>query len=81
MNERIGFIGVGIMGKAMALNLIKKGYIVTVYNRSQKSVEELRAQGAKVAANPKELVQTRRRSRALFLRDWRKMVPSFWTPP
>jgi len=55
MNERIGFIGVGIMGKAMALNLMKKGYVVTVYNRSKKSVEELQAQGAKVAADPKEL--------------------------
>jgi 3-hydroxyisobutyrate dehydrogenase len=53
--QRIGFIGVGIMGKQMASNLMKKGYAMTVYNRSKKSVEELRSMGAKVATNPKDL--------------------------
>jgi 3-hydroxyisobutyrate dehydrogenase len=52
---RIGFIGVGIMGKAMASNLMKKGYRMTVYNRSKKSVEELRSQGAEAAGSPKEV--------------------------
>ena len=32
--ERIGFIGLGIMGKPMARNLLKAGYPLTVYNRS-----------------------------------------------
>lgn len=54
-SERIGFIGVGIMGKAMASNLMKKGYTVTVYNRSKKSVDELRTQGAESAGSPKEV--------------------------
>ena len=55
--ERIGFIGVGIMGKQMAANLMKKGYGVTVYNRSKKSVEELRSQGAVAAASPREVAE------------------------
>lgn len=54
-SERIGFIGVGIMGKQMASNLMKKGYRLTVYNRSKKSVEELRSQGADVASTPSEI--------------------------
>jgi len=43
------------MGKSMALNLMKKGYKMTVYNRSKKSVEELRSQGADAASSPKEV--------------------------
>jgi 3-hydroxyisobutyrate dehydrogenase len=43
------------MGKQMASNVMKKGYGVTVYNRSQKSVDELRTLGADVAANPREV--------------------------
>lgn len=43
------------MGKQMASNLMKKGYRLTVYNRSKKSVEELRSQGADVASTPSEI--------------------------
>ena len=53
--ERIGFIGLGIMGKQMAANLIRGGYELTVYNRSKKSVEELVALGAESASSPKEV--------------------------
>lgn len=42
----IGFIGLGIMGKPMAQNLIKAGHSLTVYNKSAASVEELAAAGA-----------------------------------
>jgi len=42
----IGFIGLGIMGKPMAKNLLKAGYSLAVYNRSRASVEELVAAGA-----------------------------------
>lgn len=46
------------MGKQMARNLMKKkGYSVTVYNRSKKSVEELRLDGAEVASSPKDLAE------------------------
>src|SRR5437879_12756316 len=47
---RVAFLGLGIMGRAMATNLVKAGNDVTVWNRSKgKSVE-----GAKFAASPKE---------------------------
>ena len=50
--ERIGFIGLGIMGKPMAHNLLKAGYSLAVYNRSDGPVEELVAAGATAAASP-----------------------------
>ena len=53
--ERKGFIGLGIMGKPMARNLMKGGYKVMVYNRSQAPVKELAAEGAVPAAGIKEL--------------------------
>jgi 2-hydroxy-3-oxopropionate reductase len=46
MAERIGFVGLGIMGKPMAKNLVKAGYDVTVYNRSSAAVDEVVAEGA-----------------------------------
>jgi 2-hydroxy-3-oxopropionate reductase len=52
---RIGFIGLGIMGKPMCRNLMKAGYNVVVYNRSQASVEELAKEGATKAASAAEL--------------------------
>lgn len=48
---KIGFIGLGIMGKPMAKNLLKAGYELVVNNRSQAAVEELRACGAAAADN------------------------------
>lgn len=45
----VGFVGLGQMGQAMALNLIKAGHSVTVYNRTRAKAEALAAQGAKVA--------------------------------
>ena len=50
-NMKIGFIGLGIMGKPMAKNLLKAGYTdLLVNNRSQAPVQELEAAGAKGAA-------------------------------
>lgn len=48
----IGFIGLGIMGKPMARNLMKAGYQLVVYNRTPGSVNELAAEGARAAGNP-----------------------------
>jgi 2-hydroxy-3-oxopropionate reductase len=53
--ERIGFIGLGIMGKPMARNLLKAGYALVVHNRSRAAVEELAAEGAQAASSPKEV--------------------------
>ena len=57
MDKRIGFIGLGIMGKPMALNLIKAGFEVTVYNRTASKAEQLVSQGAKKANSPREAAE------------------------
>ena len=54
MAESVGFIGLGIMGEPMALNLVKAGYKVTVYNRTAEKAEPLKEVGAKVAPTPAE---------------------------
>jgi len=52
MGERIGFIGLGIMGKPMARNLLTAGFPVTVHSRSRGPVEELVEAGASRADDP-----------------------------
>ncbi|EOR93320.1 2-hydroxy-3-oxopropionate reductase [Arcticibacter svalbardensis MN12-7] len=54
---KIGFIGLGIMGMPMALNLIKAGFPVTIYNRTKAKEEVLKAEGALVASSPAALMQ------------------------
>jgi 2-hydroxy-3-oxopropionate reductase len=54
-NPKIGFIGLGIMGKPMARNLIKAGYSLVIHNRSRAAVDELSKEGAQTAANPQEV--------------------------
>ncbi|WP_460119289.1 NAD(P)-dependent oxidoreductase [Pseudomonas sp. H3_G09] len=51
---RIGFIGLGSMGKGMAANLLKAGHELRVWNRSQPAVEQLVRQGATAASDPGE---------------------------
>ncbi|MBN8949486.1 MULTISPECIES: NAD(P)-dependent oxidoreductase [unclassified Rhizobium] len=51
---KVGFIGLGQMGSAMAVNLIKAGHEVTVYNRSRDKAEALVGEGAKVAGTVAE---------------------------
>ena len=55
--EVIGFIGLGIMGKPMALNLIKGGYSLVVHSRSRGPVDTLVAAGAKAAKTPAEVAR------------------------
>ncbi|MEX0268860.1 2-hydroxy-3-oxopropionate reductase [Leptolyngbyaceae cyanobacterium UHCC 1019] len=55
--EHIGFIGLGLMGKPMAKNLLQAGYIVTVFNRSRAAMDELAALGAQLANCPSEVAQ------------------------
>ncbi|MBK1643389.1 2-hydroxy-3-oxopropionate reductase [Thiocapsa imhoffii] len=52
MNERIGFIGLGIMGKPMALNLMRAGYALQVYARRPEALHELVEAGATPAPTP-----------------------------
>lgn len=56
--KAIGFIGLGVMGEPMAANLLRKGYSVTVYNRSAGKDEQLAKLGADVAATPAEAVRS-----------------------
>ena len=55
MAETIGFIGLGIMGKPMAKNLIKAGHSLVIYNRTQSKTEELVSMGADLKNSPKEV--------------------------
>jgi 2-hydroxy-3-oxopropionate reductase len=55
MADTVGFIGLGIMGKPMAENLIEAGYDLVAYNRTREKAEEL--DGATVAETPKEVAE------------------------
>jgi 2-hydroxy-3-oxopropionate reductase len=55
--ERIGFIGLGLMGAPMARNLMHAGHPLTVHNRSRAIVDELAAEGATPASNPREVAE------------------------
>ena len=56
-NKVIGFIGLGVMGKSMAANLLKAGFEVFVYTRTKDKASELLSKGAKWASAPKEIAQ------------------------
>ncbi len=55
--DRIGFIGLGIMGKPMVRNLLKAGYGVMVFNRSREAMDELKDNGAVLADSIAQLTQ------------------------
>jgi len=55
MEKTIGFIGLGIMGRPMARNLIKAGYPLVVYNRTREKARELVEAGAREATSPKDV--------------------------
>jgi 4-hydroxybutyrate dehydrogenase/sulfolactaldehyde 3-reductase len=56
-DETIGFIGLGAMGRGMALNCVKKGFRLVVHDINPKPVAELKAAGAAVAANVGEIAK------------------------
>jgi 2-hydroxy-3-oxopropionate reductase len=58
MQSKIGFIGLGIMGKPMAKNLIKAGFPLVVHNRSRSKVDELVKEGAAAANTPREVASS-----------------------
>jgi 2-hydroxy-3-oxopropionate reductase len=53
--EPVGFVGLGVMGRPMARNLVRAGHRVVVWNRSPEPAAELAAAGATVAGTPAEL--------------------------
>lgn len=56
----VGFIGLGIMGLPMAGHILKAGYPLTVYNRTTSKTRSLEAEGAAVAASPREVAENSR---------------------
>lgn len=52
--RKIGFIGLGLMGRPMAMNLLKAGHSLTVWNRTSSRARELVAAGATLAKSPRE---------------------------
>ena len=55
MKPTIGLIGLGLMGKPMGRNLLKAGFPLVVWNRSSAKADDLVREGAKLAANPRDL--------------------------
>lgn len=54
---KVGFIGLGIMGKPMAMNLIKAGFELIVFNRTQAKMDDLLNAGAKRGNSPKQVAE------------------------
>ena len=52
---KIGFIGLGIMGKPMAKNLLKAGYELNIYDINEAAVEEVKAAGGKPCSTSAEV--------------------------
>ncbi|KAL2251156.1 UNVERIFIED_CONTAM: putative 3-hydroxyisobutyrate dehydrogenase-like 1, mitochondrial [Sesamum indicum] len=54
-NTKLGWIGTGVMGRSMCSHLLKAGYTVTIYTRTQSKAESLLSMGARWAESPKSL--------------------------
>ena len=57
MSEKVGFVGLGIMGGPMAKNLIEAGHELVLYNRTREKAEELAGDGVEVAESPKQVAE------------------------
>ena len=55
MTTAVGLVGLGLMGKPMGRNLLKAGFPLVVWNRTKSKADDLVREGAKLAANPREL--------------------------
>ena len=52
MNKKIGFVGLGIMGKPMAINIKNAGYELSVFDRHKENIEDLTKIGAIARSSP-----------------------------
>jgi 3-hydroxyisobutyrate dehydrogenase/2-hydroxy-3-oxopropionate reductase len=57
MPDTVGFIGLGLMGRPMAKNVLKKGHPLVVHSRSQGPVDDLVAAGAERASSPADVAR------------------------
>jgi len=55
--KKIGIIGLGMLGNAVALHLLDSGFEVTVYNRTKEKTIQAREKGAKVVTSPREIAE------------------------
>jgi len=55
MKPKIGFIGLGLMGKPMAANLLRAGFPLTIWNRTKSKADDLVREGAQLARSPREV--------------------------
>ena len=76
----VGYIGLGIMGKAMARNILKAGFPVVVHNRSRDSVNELVSEGAEEAFSPAEVASRSNVARKLAAKLSEKRVQALDAP-
>jgi 2-hydroxy-3-oxopropionate reductase len=56
-NDRVGFVGLGVMGKPMARNLIKAGHELVLHSRTRASVDEVADEGGTAASSPREVAE------------------------
>lgn len=79
MLKKIGFLGLGTVGKYMAINLLKADYDLTVYDSDSSVVAELVNMGAKFAASPKEAASGK--DAVLFIRpEKERLRPDIYGP-
>ena len=57
MGKKVGFIGIGMMGNPMSKNLVKAGFDLTVWNRTESKMKEILNQGAKAGTSPKDVAK------------------------
>lgn len=57
MGEKVGFIGLGMMGNPMSKNLLKAGFELTVWNRTESKMKEIMEQGAKAGSSPQDVAK------------------------
>jgi 2-hydroxy-3-oxopropionate reductase len=57
MSKKIGFIGIGLMGLPMAKNILKSGFDLKVFNRSQNKAEPLKEFGAEISTSIDDVVK------------------------
>ena len=55
--HKVGFIGLGAMGRPMAVNILTAGYELVVFDVVKEAVEQMAAKGAKTASNPCDIAK------------------------
>ncbi len=55
--KKVGIIGLGMLGNAVALHLLDSGFEITVYNRTKEKTLQIKEKGAKIASSPKEIAE------------------------